>query len=217
MRLHLIRHGQTDWNAEQRCQGQSESSLDATGMAQAEALNPMVRTLPLRNVYTSSSQRTRQTTERLIQGLSHEPVLMDTLKEIYLADWETRLWADIQQQEPHLVEDFRDFPARFEKSGAETYADVQQRGCDAIEHIISMEQQRSVDDASATDVLIVSHGLLLRAALAAYAGITLEQMQDIPQFPNCSHSILRVDGSNRHIEQLANHAYVNTAWYRHAQ
>lgn len=38
MELHLIRHGQTNWNEERRSQGQSDSVLTDLGIAQAKKL-----------------------------------------------------------------------------------------------------------------------------------------------------------------------------------
>ena len=37
MQLHLIRHGQTEWNTQRRIQGQLETELDADGRDQATA------------------------------------------------------------------------------------------------------------------------------------------------------------------------------------
>ena len=38
MQLHLIRHGQTNWNEEKRIQGQSDSILTKLGVSQALSL-----------------------------------------------------------------------------------------------------------------------------------------------------------------------------------
>ena len=70
MKLHLIRHGQTNWNAEKRVQGQSESELDAIGPQQAEGRRPTIESLGIGAVYSSTSLRTRQTTDILAANIN---------------------------------------------------------------------------------------------------------------------------------------------------
>ena len=52
MQLHLIRHGQTDWNTQRRIQGQLETELDATGRDQAKARGKTFVDMPLHAVYS---------------------------------------------------------------------------------------------------------------------------------------------------------------------
>lgn len=63
LHLYLARHGQTDWNAERRLQGQSDRSLNETGRAQAERLGERMRGVPLEHVYSSTLKRSRETAE----------------------------------------------------------------------------------------------------------------------------------------------------------
>ena len=67
LRLYLARHGQTDWNAERRLQGGTDTHLNATGRQQAEALAERLRHVPLDRVYSSTLARSRETAE-IVRG-----------------------------------------------------------------------------------------------------------------------------------------------------
>lgn len=59
--FYFLRHGQTDWNVEQRCVGQTDVLLNEFGIAQAEAAAATVRTLRPGEVFYSPLGRARQT------------------------------------------------------------------------------------------------------------------------------------------------------------
>ena len=63
LHLYIARHGQTDWNAERRLQGQSDRHLNDAGRAQAEQLAERLRGVPLDRVYSSTLARSRETAE----------------------------------------------------------------------------------------------------------------------------------------------------------
>ncbi|MDP6651497.1 MAG: histidine phosphatase family protein, partial [Gammaproteobacteria bacterium] len=96
MQLHLIRHGQTDWNEERRVQGQSESRLTEMGIQQAQQLGAKLRHLEFDQVYCSSSLRTRQTAEHVFSHTDHAVEFMDELREIHLGPWEGNLYDDVE-------------------------------------------------------------------------------------------------------------------------
>ena len=190
--IHLIRHGQTNWNAEGRIQGRSESDLDDTGIAQAKNLRPLINSLGIEEMYVSTSRRTRQTAELVGADLVVPTSYHDELREINLGPWETRLWEEVNASAPVEAGTFRNKPHKFELEGAETYAMLQQRGVSAIEMIRNKSQ--------ADNILVVSHGALLKVILAHYAGLPLSRLSEFPSLPNCSHSILAssdsTDGSS---------------------
>ena len=59
--LLFIRHGETDWNRQQRFQGQVEVPLNATGLQQAERVAGRLGADPHDVLYTSDLGRARQT------------------------------------------------------------------------------------------------------------------------------------------------------------
>ena len=81
MKLYLVRHGETDWNAKGVLMGQTDIPLNATGIQQAEALRDKIaqRGLEFDVVYASPLQRTAKTAEIIAPNF---PILFrDTLKE----------------------------------------------------------------------------------------------------------------------------------------
>jgi len=205
LRLHLIRHGETGWNREKRVQGQRESELNQTGREQAGALQQTVQELALSAIYVSSAVRTRQTAEILTEGIALPQVYRDDLREISLGAWETRLWSEVEEEFPEQTNNFHHQPERFFFDGAESFADLQQRGVQAIESIVQQEVEGNV--------LVVSHGALLKTILLHYAGIDLAHLWAGPALYNCAHSVLAASsGSDLQVESIAGVAATKIQW-----
>ena len=92
---YIIRHGQTDWNAEWRLQGQKDIPLNDTGRAQAQGnglrLKALAGDLDGHDFVSSPLGRARETMElaRTAAGLPARPYRIDErLKEICFGDWE---------------------------------------------------------------------------------------------------------------------------------
>ncbi|NND91556.1 MAG: histidine phosphatase family protein [Granulosicoccus sp.] len=208
MRMHLVRHGQTDWNAVRRIQGQLESELDDIGRQQAIQRSGDFSDLPLSAVYSSSSVRTRQTTALILGERNDMVTYRDDLREVSLGIWQGQMWADIEEAYPELVEAHRIASPSFNVEGAETSQEVQKRGVNAIESIISAHKNAS-DEAN---ILIVSHGAIMKTILAHYADLTLDQLHHLPTLPNCAHCVIRVENGQRTVEQIASEPFSETPW-----
>ena len=95
MELHLIRHGQTNWNEEGRAQGQSDSRLTEVGEQQAIALGKRISHLKFDKVFCSSSLRTRQTADLVFPRSKSDIEYLNSLREIFLGPWvANQLWPD---------------------------------------------------------------------------------------------------------------------------
>jgi probable phosphoglycerate mutase len=66
--LCIVRHGETDWNAERRLQGQADIALNAVGRAQAVAMRESLRALAFAAAYSSDLERARRTADIALAG-----------------------------------------------------------------------------------------------------------------------------------------------------
>jgi probable phosphoglycerate mutase len=60
LQVYLVRHGETQWNAERRIQGQSDSPLTPHGERQAWQVGERARTLGITHIIASDLGRTRR-------------------------------------------------------------------------------------------------------------------------------------------------------------
>jgi broad specificity phosphatase PhoE len=86
--IYVIRHGETDWNKDNRFQGQSDIPLNAKGLEQAVALAPLMSQLQIDSVYSSSLSRAYKTAEIAVQDLKLSIQKDDRLKETQLGQVE---------------------------------------------------------------------------------------------------------------------------------
>ena len=109
--VYMIRHGQTDWNAESRLQGQKDIGLNALGRAQASANGTALAALlgDSKHSYDfvcSPLSRTRETMERARIAM-HLPAsgyrTDDRLVEISFGDWEGLTLTELKVRAPERL------------------------------------------------------------------------------------------------------------------
>ena len=91
--LIVARHGETEWNAERRLQGQQDIPLNSRGRSQAVATGRFLRSVPLIEVHSSTLQRCQQTARPIAEANIGRPnvVSSDLLKETSLGVLEGEL------------------------------------------------------------------------------------------------------------------------------
>lgn len=185
MELHLIRHGQTNWNEERRVQGQSESELTDLGIQQARELGERIAHMNFDQIFCSSSLRTRQTAEQVFKTSDIKIEYLDSLREIYLGPWEGSLYDDIAQREPDSHRHFWQQPHLFNVAGAETFFELQQRAITAVSKIAENFMQKKI--------ALVSHGALIKSYLCHVEDRPMEKFWAPPAMHNCAHSIVELN------------------------
>ena len=180
--LHLIRHGQTNWNEERRAQGQSDSKLTKIGKEQAVALGKKIKQIKFDKIFCSSSLRTRQTAELLFPNNTLNIEYLDSLREIFLGPWEGRLYQDIEVTDSKSHKHFLEEPHLFDVEGAESFYQLQKRAVATV-HAIA-------EKFTSKRVVIVSHGALIKSLLCDAEQKSIKELWNPPRMHNCAHSIV---------------------------
>jgi len=175
-RFWLVRHGETDWNAAGRYQGQADIPLNANGLAQARALLPTFAGLPIAAIYSSDLQRALTTAGLLGEALGLPVGVHRGLREAGLGRWEGMLFADIQVTYAAEWEARRRDPVHARPPEGESLAETAARGVATANEIARLHP--------GAQVILVSHGVLLAGLLCHGRGLPLaEAYNNIPA--NC--------------------------------
>jgi probable phosphoglycerate mutase len=156
LRLALLRHGPTDWNAAGRIQGHTDIPLSQAGFAEMAA-----RRLPFSflRVYASPMLRARQTAEAL--GLA-DPVLDSRLMEQNWGAWEGLTRAEIlaRDGEDAFVKAGSERGEEFRPGGGESTGELHARVADFLKDTARQD----------ADAVVVAHLGVLRAAYTLATG-----------------------------------------------
>jgi broad specificity phosphatase PhoE len=169
--LLLVRHGETDWNAEGKLQGHTDRPLNEYGRRQAQALAEQLAGDSIDAVYASDLSRARETAEILGAKLGLPVVVDPDLREKNWGNWEG------------LTSDER-LHVEFEGETSEAHRD---RTLVAVQRIVERHPEGRI--------VVVTHGGSLRRIQAAVSGFAL------PVIENCAvWGLAHEDGRFRPID-----------------
>jgi broad specificity phosphatase PhoE len=154
-RLLLVRHGETDWNAEGRLQGQTDRPLSELGRRQARRLAEDLPREQLEAIYSSDLARARETAEIVGERVGLPVELDPNLRE---KDWGT--WEGLTAAERDRVE--------FVGESTEAH---QERMLGALRRISDRHPGEKT-------VLVVTHGGSMRRVQAAALGLALPVVEN---------------------------------------
>lgn len=155
MKLYLIRHGETDWNAARKIQGNTDVPLNAQGVRQAQTLAARLKTgdYGITKVYTSGLARARRTAEIVAAALDVPCETVDGLHEVCFGAWEGGTWEHAEQSNPDEARRMTAGELTVCAPGGETYAAMLTRVLTALKRIAASEPG---------NVAVVTHGGVIR-------------------------------------------------------
>jgi len=202
----LIRHGETDWNADKRLQGHIDIGLNAKGQRQAQALGAALAGEPLDAVFASDLQRARDTAQAVAARQALPVQIEPALRERCYGGFEGLRHQEIAQRYPqdYAAWKARDPDVRYPggEREAETMREFSARAVAAVTGVVALGRYRKI--------AIVSHGGVLECIYrwATQSGFGHARDFDIL---NASINRLQWDGQHLHILQWGdvNHLQVS--------
>jgi glucosyl-3-phosphoglycerate phosphatase len=161
----MLRHGQTDYNATNRMQGQLDTDLSDLGRNQAvAAAEVLAKRQPL--LIVSSDLRRALDTAVALGERSGLPVEVDTrLRETHLGDWQDLNHVEVDAKWPGARLAWRN-DATWAPHGGESRVDVAERGLPLVRELIADQTEWGTDEPE-RPVVLVAHGGLIAALTAA--------------------------------------------------
>ena len=162
----LIRHGETEWNSQQRMQGHSNSDLSSVGQAQIQALGQWMKNVPFDLIYSSDSLRAKQTAESITQFSGHELQFDQRLREKNLGVFEGLTSEEARERHPEVFRLFKTAGSKYVIDEGESTQQLQDRALEIVDEIrIKHPEER---------VLLVTHGGFIRVVMKHSLGLSLE-------------------------------------------
>ncbi|MBR1645873.1 MAG: histidine phosphatase family protein [Selenomonadaceae bacterium] len=196
IRIFLIRHGETEWNALGKLQGTSNVQLSAVGIHQAKLLAAHAPFNTADAIYSSDLIRARSTAEILAQRFNLKVRVMLELREANFGDWEGHSIKELAEDLNSNFETFFTAPEICHPPHGETSFDCQTRVVGAIKKIVA--ENKSSNDKR---IIVISHGAAIRLFLCWVLGMPIRKMWALSQF-NMALNVLRVDDGNITVELL---------------
>jgi probable phosphoglycerate mutase len=190
-RVILVRHGETDWNAEGRIQGHLAVPLNERGQAQAEAVGARLAPVPFTALYSSDLLRARQTAEAI--GRASGQRVRD---EPRLREWDLGILSGLmrtvaEELHPEAFGIFRKRILDEPVPGGESIRARYERVTVAVQDIAARHPGETV--------VAVSHGGPLGDCYRRAVGAPTGSQMRIDLF-NAGINVLQVAGEDWHLE-----------------
>ena len=197
--LLFIRHGETDWNRQQRFQGQIDVPLNATGHAQAALLGQRLAAERYDAFFTSDLQRARETAAPLAAAWGQEPVALPGLREQSFGVWEGLDVPTIKDRYGAMWQDWLVHHGDFALPGGESLRQFHARVLGAVRELASA--------AAGQRLAIVTHGGALDMLWRTAHGLSLDGLRAC-EIPNTGMNRLRWAAGTLHIDSWADDAHL---------
>jgi probable phosphoglycerate mutase len=201
-RFIVVRHGETQWNIQQRIQGHGDSPLTARGEAQADAIAARLAQEKFDALIASDLGRAIQTAQRIAARTGHAVVPDARLRERNFGIGEGLTYAEIDQRFPGAFSRTQEMDPDYLVPGGETRRHFHHRVMMAFEALALEHHGKRI--------AVVAHGGVLAAIYRVVHGIPVAQPHTIP-IANASYNALPFEADTWSLEAWDDVAHLPAA------
>jgi broad specificity phosphatase PhoE len=194
-RIYLVRHGQTEWNRQERFRGRIDIPLNETGQRQAELVAVYLREKSVAAVYTSPLQRALQTAWPIAQAHNLSPTVLSGIVDIDYGEWQGLSPAEVRQRHPDLLDRWYSVPHLVQIPGGESLENVRSRALAALHAQLNRSELQMSDARSPEGIVLVTHQIVIKVLVCALLGLDNSHIWRIQQ-DNACIDIFDWDGSH---------------------
>lgn len=198
-RICFIRHGETDWNASKRIQGQTDVPLNANGRSQAQAMAVHAAQYTFDAIYSSDLQRALETAQCLATGRQITVQTMPQLRERHFGVFQGLTGTEAAARDPDA---YARYKARDPDYNFDTGESLQQLA-ERVEHAVTL----LVSQHPGQTIAVVCHAGVLDMLYRLATGRPLHTPRDF-DLPNCALNWFRFDAQGWHLEAWDDHHYL---------
>ncbi|MDZ4316348.1 MAG: histidine phosphatase family protein [Azonexus sp.] len=185
-RLCLVRHGETEWNAARRIQGQIDIGLNETGLRQAEGAGRWLTSAGIVALYSSDLKRAWTTALAIGRALGLEPQSVPEMRERRYGTFEGLTYDEAKVKHPDGYAAFEGRNAEYNFENGESLKEMFARVTGKLKEIAAAHPGQNV--------VVVLHGGVLDIINRFVRGNSLETPRDF-LIPNAGLNwIAAVDG-----------------------
>jgi broad specificity phosphatase PhoE len=183
-KIYLVRHGQTDWNKDRRVQGWTDIKLNKEGVKEAKKIGEYFKDKVIHAIYSSPLKRALQTAKEIARHKKYSIHKVDEFREGRFGIFEGVRYEDVVKH--------KDFREGLEKQGhfhyrppqGESYGDIYERVSEKLDKIVEGHRDEQI--------LIVTHGGVVRSIAHKIGLITHDLVREI-HIPNAKPFVFQYD------------------------
>ena len=175
--IYLVRHGQTEWNRQERFRGRIDIPLNKVGHAQAEAIAAYLNGEAIAAVYTSPLRRAVQTAQPTAQAHDLAPTILPGLIDISYGEWQGHSPSEVRDKFPDLLELWYTEPHRVDIPGGQNLKTVKEQAMAALHETLSRHDNGGI--------VLVTHQIVIKVLTCTLLGLEVGHIWRIRQDNAC--------------------------------